>query len=83
MLVTVIERLRVELRYSPACAASLVVGCVVRNALVVLEMLGAATLTDLVGRRALEVFPFLRDGVLPRNNLKGLVEGFANQFLIE
>ena len=57
------------LRRSPACTASLV-GSVVRNASVVLEMVGAATLTDLVGRRdlvAMEVFPFVRHGVLPRH----------------
>ena len=71
------------MRHFPACAASLVVGGVVRNAFVVLEMLGAASVTDLVGRRTLEVFPFLRNGVLARQNLNSLVEGFANQFLIE
>ena len=69
MLVIVIERLRVMLRRSPACTTFLV-GCIVRNAFVVLEMLGAATLTELASRRALvalKVFPFLRHGVLPRH----------------
>ena len=47
LLIIVIERFRVLLRSSPACT-NLLVGCVVRNAFVELELLGAATIADLV-----------------------------------